>query len=153
LRPSRKAPPSGRPALGHLSERQDLGSSEVDDPAHGLAVDQVRDACGGIELCEGLESEIERQRGNRQALCGSQQPTDQLVELRRSQNRVRDAARGHLLLAGELSAVVGERDLVDPDDRDVQQVARLARGVQKGRRLPGSERPWRWTSDAACTIS
>ena len=44
------------------------------------------------------------------------------MELRGAQDRVADAARGDELLAGELPAVVDERDPVDPDDRHVEKM-------------------------------
>jgi hypothetical protein len=61
---------------------------------------------------------------------------EQRVELRRALDGVRDAARGDRVLAQELAPVVAQRDLVDPDDGDVDHVAGVAdRGQQVPRLL------------------
>jgi hypothetical protein len=81
-----------------------------------------------------LEAEVQRQRRHRQALERPQGQGDQLMELRRSCNRVRDPRRLDLVLAGQLAPVIAEGDGVYPDDGHVYQVARSIEGTQQ---VPG----------------
>ncbi len=130
----------GRPRLSspparHVVEGEHLRSAEVVGPPDGLPGDQVGDPAGDLAGRDRLEQEVERQGSDRDTLDRVQQPGDQLVELSGPQDGVGNAVNPQQLLARQLLAVVAVRDLVDADDRDVEQMAGARAGVQQMPRL------------------
>ena len=90
----------------------------------------LRDLAGVEELkAHALGDGHERQGAELQTKLGCER-----VPLRRAQDRVRESASLDDLFGRELAAVVAERDLVDADDRDVDDVRldpRTSRGIEQ----------------------
>src|SRR5439155_27138694 len=90
----------------------------------------LRDLAGVEELkAHALGDGHERQGAELQTKLGCER-----VPLRRAQDRVRESASLDDLFGRELAAVVAERDLVDADDRDLDDVrpdARTSRGIEQ----------------------
>ena len=121
------------PAPGgeRLARGEHLGAAEVGRAAERLALDQLRHTHRHLGGGDRLGLHRQRQRRDRPAAHATQRHLDQLMELGGAEDRVRPAGGEDRLLAGELALVVAERDPVDADDRDVEQMAGIGGGPQQ----------------------
>ncbi len=110
-------------AAREIVEAKPLGAAKLDDAVHWRAGCDVGQHGGYVGGRLGLE---EHRRQAHDAAVGRRvdDPTDELEELRRADDRVRDRSRLHGFLLGHLRAeVAAVRQTVGPDDRQRDMVA------------------------------
>ena len=136
--PPRPAP-LGLPGPGHVAQGQHLRAAEVIGPSPRLLVEQGRDPFGHLGRGDGLEAEVNRQRGHREALGGLEEQRQEVVELGGPKDRVAAVIAGTVagdrLFARQLLLVVGQRDGLDADDRHVEKVRCFGYGLEQVPRL------------------
>lgn len=114
-----RVPPQRR----QLAQAHHLGPAEVSKPIAWAVVETAQEPLSDLRRRHGLEKKLRRQWNHEWHARGSPNEVVEIrMELCHSQNRMGDRASRDDSLGGELSSVVPNRDVVDPNDGDVHEM-------------------------------